>query len=334
MSFGADKINGMLQSIDPTKMGKGKGLDPVRLKQLQAAFQNQMQMAQSLFGMDKAQGVESQVGTGFDTGLMNDALMFDALSSITRIMQQGQGRQPVKAIRSYTSRAIPPQVREAVVAAEPEIREALGSLSAMFESGKRGSAAIGYDRVGGTSYGKYQIASKVGTMDRFIAFLGKEKPEWAEQLKNAGPVDTGSKGGKMPEVWKRLAEQHPEEFEKIQTAFIRKETYDPARGMILKATGIDMDNAPKVVQEVLWSTSVQHGATGASRIFNKVIDSFMGTGQNADFNQRLIEGVYDKRKGQFGSSSERVQASVKSRLEKEKNIAITQLQAKPLSRIV
>ncbi|WP_147821203.1 hypothetical protein [Salidesulfovibrio onnuriiensis] len=335
MSFGADKIYDVLQTMSPTTVGNGKVTDPAQLKQLQAAFQNQMQMADSLFGMGRPQESGGQSASSFDSGLMNDALMFDALSSITRIMQQNSGRmKPMKAIQSYEAQAIPRQVKQAVDAASPEIREVLGSLSAMFESGSRGSEAIGYDRVGGTSYGKYQIASKVGTMDRFISFLDTEKPEWGEQLRNAGPADTGSKSGRMPEVWKELAEQHPEEFERLQTQFIRQETYDPARNMILDATGIDMNNAPKVVQEVLWSTSVQHGATGASRIFGKVIDSFMGASEGADFNQKLIEGVYDKRKGQFGSSSARVQASVKSRLEREKDLALNMLESKPLSRIV
>jgi len=335
MSFGADKIYDVLQTINPVKTGNGKVTDPAQLKQLQAAFQNQMQMANSLFDMNSPQKTGGQPASGFDAGIMNDALMFDALSSITRIMQQSSGRmRPMKAIRAYEGKAIPQQVKQAVAMASPEIKEVLGSLSAMFESGSRGSEAIGYDRVGGTSYGKYQIASKVGTMDRFISFLGREKPEWAELLKNAGPANTGSRNGKMPEVWRELAGKDSEEFERLQTAFIRKETYEPARSKILEATGIDMNNAPKVVQEVLWSTSVQHGATGASRIFNKVIDSFMGAEKGGDFNQRLIEGVYDRRKGQFGSSSSRVQASVKSRLEREKDIALNQLQIPALNRIV
>ena len=37
---------------------------------------------------------------------------------------------------------------------------AVGHLSARFESGKEGAAAIGYDGHGGTSYGKYQISSR------------------------------------------------------------------------------------------------------------------------------------------------------------------------------
>ena len=47
----------------------------------------------------------------------------------------------------------------------------LGDLSAEFESGSRGTSAIGFDSGGGASYGKYQIAHRVGTLDRFMIFL-------------------------------------------------------------------------------------------------------------------------------------------------------------------
>ena len=55
----------------------------------------------------------------------------------------------------------------------------LGSLAARFESGSDGVAAIGYDRHGGTSYGKFQLSSRAGTMDSFISFLSKESPDLA-----------------------------------------------------------------------------------------------------------------------------------------------------------
>ena len=56
--------------------------------------------------------------------------------------------------------------------------DALGALSAQFESGKQGVSAIGYDKNGGTSYGAYQIASRPGTMDQFISFLNGKEPRW------------------------------------------------------------------------------------------------------------------------------------------------------------
>ncbi len=53
-----------------------------------------------------------------------------------------------------------------------------------------------------------------------------------------------------------------------------------------------------------------------------------------NFNTKLIEGVYDTRKGQFGSSTKRVQQSVANRLNEEKQIALNMLGKMQLNRIV
>ena len=68
----------------------------------------------------------------------------------------------------------------------------LGFISAQGESGSMGTSAIGYDEKGGTSYGKYQIASKTGTMDKFLDHLESVDPKAASMLRGSGPADTGS----------------------------------------------------------------------------------------------------------------------------------------------
>lgn len=73
-----------------------------------------------------------------------------------------------------------------------------GRLSARYESGSRGAAAVGYDRNGGTSYGTYQISSRQGTFARFLAFLDGEEPALADRLRRAGPADTGGTRGPFP----------------------------------------------------------------------------------------------------------------------------------------
>jgi len=97
---------------------------------------------------------------------------------------------------------------------------------------------------------------------------------------------------------------------------------------------LDFNNAPPALREVLWSTSVQHGPTGAARIFGKVIDQFVGNLGKGEFNSKLIEGVYDNRKGQFGSSTKRVQEAVVSRLNAEKVIALNMLGETRVNRVV
>ncbi len=278
------------------------------------AFEVQMQMARSLFAEDDAMSESSGV-MNLETGLVNDALMYEALATIARLTGEGVGHASTGKRPSSSGRS------------------AQGDLSAMFESGEKGIAAIGHDRTGGTSYGKYQIASRTGTMDRFLDYLENEKPEWAERLKASGPADTGSTKGAMPAVWAKIAMEDPAGFEKVQHDFIKKDHYVPARDMILGQTGLDLDNAPPALREVLWSTSVQHGATGAARIFSKAIDSFLGKVQSPDF-KVLIDKVYSNREDQFASSTSRVRQSVINRLGREKNLALAMLDSGSLNRQV
>lgn len=201
----------------------------------------------------------------------------------------------------------------------------LGTLSARFESGNRGIEAIGYDRQGGTSYGKYQISSRAGSMERFIHFLEGKAPDWAQRLQSAGPADTGSRAGAMPEVWKEMAAEDPVKFGNLQHAFIRREYYMPARDMILDQTGLNFDEAPSALQEVLWSTAVQHGPGGAARIFGQAADKFLAAEDFSRKPQDLIEEIFDIRSRQFSSSTEQVQSAVRNRFNEEKQLAFSLL---------
>lgn len=276
------------------------------------AFQTQMQMALSAFG-DGAEkpGAPTQAMGG---SLMNDALMFDALSTISRLIGDNtlERTPPLNVVRAQVSE-VP---RSAVVA---------GALSAMFESGEKGVEAIGFDRVGGTSYGKFQIASRTGTMNSFLKFLDERAPEWSKRLRSAGPADTGGRRGGMPREWKKIAAEAPERFELLQREFIRRDHYQPAREKILAQTGLDVDTLPMAAREVLWSTAVQHGATGAAGIFGQAIAGLGLKQENGDFVRKLIDEVYDNRKTQFGSSSRRVRASAQNRMDHEKEFALAML---------
>lgn len=316
-------------------MAEGAGRNGRRDGAMQAAFETQMRMARTLFGEKGSYGSEPG-GIGLDVSIVNDALMFEALSTINRLMRDEAGLPSRSgAVRpSGQDGGETGQADKQSVARSGADTGEVGALSARFESGGAGVAAIGYDRVGGTSYGIYQIASKPGTMDRFLTYLDERAPAWAERLRGAGEADTGSTRGAMPEAWKAIAAEDPERFGRLQHDFITHQSYAPARAMILDQTGLDFDNAPSALREVLWSTAVQHGPTGAARIFGKVIDRFVTSAGEGEFNEKLIEGVYDTRKGQFGSSTDRVRRSVVSRLNEEKQLALNLLDHTPLSRMV
>lgn len=205
--------------------------------------------------------------------------------------------------------------------ASPPNSDELGALSAKFESAKAGSVAIGWDSTGGTSYGKYQIAARTGTFERFLTFAdraGGDGAEVAKRLRDAGPYDTGSRNGAVPNEWKRLVMEG--KMGDLEHQFIQKTHYEPALGSLNPALQ-DMVSKSKALQDVLWSTAVQHGAGGAARIFNA---AYAQAGPQTD-PENLIKLIYGKRSGNFPSSTASVQASVKSRFREESAIALAML---------
>jgi hypothetical protein len=213
---------------------------------------------------------------------------------------------------------------QARAAAEKE-PELLGNISKRFESGNNGPATIGYDRNGGTSYGTYQISSRQGTMNRFLEFLETDAPMWAARLKAAGPANTGGTRGEMPSVWREIASESPELFDRLQQQFITASHYEPALASIADRTGINVDQLPRAVREVLYSTSVQHGPGGATNIFEKVLADYDNL-DGKDTMRSLIDDVYALRGTKFGSSSERVQQAVLNRFQHEKSLALALLE--------
>ncbi|CCO24977.1 hypothetical protein [Maridesulfovibrio hydrothermalis] len=288
----------------------------------EGAFDMELMMAQKFFS-------ESGENNGYsagdmDMGVMSGVLMLEALTALNSIKGlkgagAGQSNFAVDAYQQRAAASVNSPVKKMSI---PQVS---GDLSAQFESGSKGVAAIGYDRIGGTSYGKYQIASKTGTMDRFIEFLKDKAPEIADKLLNAGPANTGSKNGRMPDLWKSIASKDPEGFEKLQHDFIQGTHYDPAAKMILEQTGVDINSLPKPIREVLWSTSVQHGPTGASRLIARAMDKLASNAESKGFPIELVKEIYGERQGQFTSSTGAVQKSVAGRLTREQNLVLSML---------
>lgn len=201
----------------------------------------------------------------------------------------------------------------------------VGGLSSRFESGRDGPAAVGFDRVGGTSYGTFQLSSAKGSLREFIGFLEAEAPSFAERLRDAGPSNTGSTEGAMPDAWRAIAEEHPEEFGRLQREFVEKTHYRPALSGILEQLGISENLLPKALREVVFSTAVQHGPTGAQHVFARVLEDMKADG-SLDFYKDLIDKVYSERGRHFGGSTERVREAVLSRFTREKSLALAALE--------
>jgi hypothetical protein len=192
------------------------------------------------------------------------------------------------------------------------VKPGLGGMAAAFESGKAGSSAIGWDSTGGTSYGKYQIAAKTGTMDKFMEHLKKTNPEAFERLSKSGPSDAG-KDGAFAQEWKKLASEG--KLQQSEHEFIKATHFDKGVGGLKDQNLKGMLEKSKALQEVMWSTSVQHGGGGASGIFNKVYKEGMTE-------EDLIKSIYAERGTRFGSSTAQVRGSVQGRFAQEQQMAL------------
>lgn len=210
----------------------------------------------------------------------------------------------------------PPRHQGAVATTPEEFMDSrVGAMSAKYESGTRGSGAIGYDRVGGTSYGKYQIASATGTFDDFLTWLDTQPggAEVAERLRAAGSANTGTTDGKVPTEWKKLVKEGL--MGDLEHEFIKATHYDPALEKINNNDFINKINSSKAFQDVLWSTAVQHGSSRAAEIFNRAYHPKLA-------DEDIIREIYKDRSTRFRGSNSRVQQSVWSRFSNEKENAI------------
>jgi len=231
-------------------------------------------------------------------------------------MPSGPANDNSKTVVGNDNTALISKAKTAVAApSTPSSPDSLGSLSAKFESSAKGSSAVGYDKVGGTSYGKYQIASAVGTFSAFIKFLKSQPgngPIVAQRLESAGRANTGSKSGTVPDEWKKIVSEGL--MSDYEHAFIKKTIYDKALDKI-KGKAREYVDKFKAVQQVLWSTAVGSGAGGAANIFNSV-------GEKAQNVSEFIKAVYEKRSTKYGSSTAGVQASMVNRFKDESKLAL------------
>lgn len=196
----------------------------------------------------------------------------------------------------------------------------LGKVSATWESGGKGSEAIGWDKKGGTSYGKYQIAAKTGTMDQFLKFAEQQgRGDVAAKLRAAGPAETGKAGGAMAQAWQQMAKSG--ELGDLEHQFIKATHFDPAMAKIKDPELKKQLTENRALQEMMWSTSVQHGAGGAAGILNKVYKPGMSQ-------EELIKATYAERSTKFGGSEPGVRESViKKRFPQEQASLLAMLKA-------
>lgn len=128
----------------------------------------------------------------------------------------------------------------------------LGKTSERYESGGRGPGVIssGKGDHGGVSYGMYQLSSKMGTVNKYIAVS-----KYQDLFEGKVPATP-----EFNKVWKKIAVDHKEEFAQDQHLFIEKTHYQ-VQIDLLTSKGLNFSHSRAAINDMIWSTSVQYGPT-------------------------------------------------------------------------
>jgi hypothetical protein len=242
-------------------------------------------------------------------------------SAVFNTRQQAQEKLDGQRNEKRSSSA--PQVIGRVVPTDWRRWEHLGSLSAKYESGNRksGTVSTGKGDPGGVSYGSYQLASKVGTAKRFV------DQYYADWFHGTTP---GS--DEFSALWKKLASEREPELAVYEHLFIADTHYQPFADRLYKELNFEVDQHSNALRDVVWSTSVQHGA--GNKVFHRALEKASQENRLDQLTDReIIELVYQER-GRVGAdgisvyfsrSSPKVQESVRNRFKNEQADALKAL---------
>ena len=202
----------------------------------------------------------------------------------------------------------------------------LGELSAKFEVGNRGPGTVsgGQGDPGGASYGSYQMTSKPapGTVGRFVT------PPDVPFNANFNGRTPGRP--QFTAAWKKLAAYDAEGFHEIQHEFIKRTHYDPLVDLIQSQDSLDISSRSFALQNVIWSTAVQHGKN--TSIPHVALQRVTASQQDNDFDKQFIIAIYAERGRtkngvlvHFTKSSAAVQQGVANRFKAEDKDALKML---------
>jgi hypothetical protein len=167
-----------------------------------------------------------------------------------------------------------PSTPEGLYAMEDRQRR-MGDIASKYESGGDwGAVSSGAGDPGGASYGRYQLASKTGTLQAFL-----KQSQYDREFKGLSP---GTQA--FNTKWKQLAGMT--EFRQSQQDFIRKRHFEPVRA-IANSVGLPQS---RMVNEALWSMGVQHGKAGQI-----VRNAFKGVDPRKMGNEAIVQRLYQHR---------------------------------------
>ena len=217
---------------------------------------------------------------------------------------------------------------------DPEaLRSGAHSVTAKYEHGGKGYAAIVKDNYGGYSYGAEQLSTRRlnknhanSTFDAFMKYAGKKAPYIKKALDTAGGWQAAYKGtDTFKTAWKKLADQ--KEFRDVYDDFILDTQVLPVFNRMDQATSVNLDKITTwgsqnvAVQAAIRSTIIQHGRDGAFKMICDVVKA-----HNPANMGEFIRDLYKKRASKFPKYKSRYSAECNDVIEflksKDSNIDI------------
>lgn len=148
----------------------------------------------------------------------------------------------------------------------------LGYISGKQESNfNPGAVSNNPNDKGGVSVGVWQFSAKAGSLDEFMTWLQTRKLEFYNILNEAYKKDGQEYSNNFIESWKNVANKYYDEFFNIQQEFSKSIFYD-SFVRICRRNGYEPGRLLDYVstRNMIWSSAVHHGPTGAYRIFSKI----------------------------------------------------------------
>lgn len=206
--------------------------------------------------------------------------------------------------------------------------ESLGYLSNINE-GKVTSINPGtWDNTGGKSYGAFQFAGRMtadgnwidgyssqnNEMQGFLNWLSTQNTEMYNKLMTAKNLDGDKYGTNFDNAYLDIANTQGNELYNLQFQYATNNWYTPALEKIQNQSGINVQNRSLALQNVLFSTAIQHGVSGASTIFSKL---------NYDLSdEELIKQIYEVERPKYTTKYPSI---INGRFVTEKNTALQML---------
>jgi hypothetical protein len=162
-----------------------------------------------------------------------------------------------------------------------------------------------------------------GTVRRFVT-----QPDFPFRDRFAG-LTPGSAA--FTNVWKQLANTNREEFQNSQHEFIKRTHFDPLVQKIINEDGLNVLTRSHALQDVIWSTAVQHGP--GTNVPHVALANVRTQPDDPNFDRDFIIAIYAERGrknpngvlARFSRNSPAVQRGVAQRFRDEQRDALQML---------